>query len=553
MLVPPDGTRLADLTSNERAYETDTRFYSWSPDASRIAFSSHRDGPAREEIYVMNPDGSGQRRLTDSGRDSLFNFEPVWSPDGKTIAYVQDANLSDSLWLMNADGSNQRQLANVGAIVRRLQWSPDSTRLLYQVDNAPPTRVEIVDTRSGVRRSITPAGRTDFYPVWSPDGRSIAVTSNPFASTSQIDVVDAANGTRRAVSSAQATEPAWSPDGTKLAFIGIRTFPQYATRYGPPQRLDVYVVDADGRGERRLTGPLDDDELDHALSGFEPTWWPDGSRIFFNSGDGIGAGATTYVMNADGSCEQRFGPAQEPRLLYPAWRPGSIAVPPTASCADLQLGGDAPRDPAGLNQAVRLQLRLDNDGDLTATGIRLEITASPAARVEVDPSLACTGSNPVACELPSLPAQQGRTINVDVSSAHAGVLQTHFVVTANERDQNLLQNQLTLAEPVLPCLTIGTTSADNLRGTPGRDSICGRGGADRIDARGGKDFVDAGAGDDTIIGGAGRDRIDAGVGNDVVLVRDGQRDTVTCGSDRDVVIADRLDRVAADCERIYRR
>src|SRR4051812_35593673 len=70
VLVRPDGSGLVDLTRNESSYETDYRDYSWSPDGSRIVFSSHRDGSSSEEIYVMNADGSDQRRLTfDSGRD----------------------------------------------------------------------------------------------------------------------------------------------------------------------------------------------------------------------------------------------------------------------------------------------------------------------------------------------------------------------------------------------------------------------------------------------------------------------------------------------------
>src|SRR5438876_1506711 len=192
VLVRPDGTGLVDLTSNESAYETDTRDYSWSPDGSRIVFSSHRDGPASQEIYVMNADGSEQRRLTfDSGHDSVFNVQPVWSPDGATIAFVHANGLGEAVWLMRPDGSEQRELVNVGALVERLTWSPDSTRLLYGVSNAPPTHVEVVDARTGVRRSLTPPGQTDFYATWSPDGRSIAMTSNPFARTSRIDVVDA--------------------------------------------------------------------------------------------------------------------------------------------------------------------------------------------------------------------------------------------------------------------------------------------------------------------------------------------------------------------------
>jgi Tol biopolymer transport system component len=225
VLVRPDGADLVDLTGNEIAYETDIRSYSWSPDGSRIVFSSHRDGPSSTEIYVMNADGSGQRRLTfHSGHDSIFDVQPVWSPDGHTIAFVQDKNLSDSIWLMDADGSNQRELANVGAIVRRLMWSPNSTRLLYDVNNAPPNRIELLDVRTGTRRSLTPPGRNDFYASWSPDGRSIAVTSNAPPGANHVDIVNAEDGSRHTLSTVPGTDAAWSPNGAQLAFVGTRGF-----------------------------------------------------------------------------------------------------------------------------------------------------------------------------------------------------------------------------------------------------------------------------------------------------------------------------------------
>jgi Tol biopolymer transport system component len=552
VLVRPDGTGLVNLTANESSYETDTRDYSWSPDGSRIVFSSHRDGPTSQEIYVMNADGSAQRRLTfDSGHDSVFNVQPVWSLDGATIAFVHVIGLSHSVWLMGPDGSDRRELANVGAIVERLAWSPDSTRLLYDVQNAPPTHVEVVDVRSGARRSLTPAGQTDFYASWSPDGRSIAMTSNPFASTSRIDVVDPADGSRRTVSAVPGTDPAWSPDGREIAFVGVRTFPEYADRYGPPQRLDLYVVSADGTGLRRLTGPLDDD-LGREPGAFRPSWWPDGSRLFFHSGEGLNAQASVFAVNADGSCEQRFGPPDVP-LVFPAWRPGSVALPAPARCADIRLDGHGPGDVTGLNTPARLQLKISNDGNLAATGIRLEISASPKEVVKVDPSVGCVGTAPVVCAVAPIPSQAQTTLQVDVSSSTPGVLRTKFAITADEPDNSPFLNRLELDEPVLPCVTVGSKIADNLVGTNRRDSICARGGADRIDGRAGNDFVDAGSGDDTVIGGPGRDVVTSGPGRDVILVRDGRRDTIACGAGRDLVVADDLDRVAADCERVFRR
>ena len=552
VLVRPDGVGFVDLTSNEVGYESDVRSYSWSPDGSRVVFASHRDGPSSTEIYVMNADGSGQRRLTfDSGHDSIFDVLPAWSPDGGTIAFVQDRNQHDSIRLMNPDGAAQRELVNVGAVVRHLLWSPDSTRLLYDVANAPPARVDVVDVRTGSWRTLTPPARNDFDPSWSPDGRFVALTTNEPPGENHIAVVDATTSSRRTLSVMPGMNAAWSPDGTRIAFAGVRKFPEYADRYGAPQRIDLYVAGSDGSDVRRLTGPFDESAFGRAPGASEPTWWPDGSRLFFRSGEGPGP-ATTYVVNADGSCEQRFGPGGDP-LLYPAWQPVAASLPALTQCADLRLSVDGPSDAVGLRARVPFSLVVENDGNVTATGVRLEITFPPSAEIELDRRLACSREPALVCTVPSLAPQTAIALDLGLSSARAGLVQATFTVRADQPDESPMLNTLVVSETVLPCRTVGTKAADDLRGTNRSDSICSRGGADRVEGLAGNDYLDSAAGDDTVIGGAGRDRITAGDGSDVILVRDGRRDLVTCGAGRDVVLADRLDSVAADCERVLRR
>ena len=89
----------------------------------------------------------------------------------------------------------------------------------------------------------------------------------------------------------------------------------------------------------------------------------------------------------------------------------------------------------------------------------------------------------------------------------------------------------------------GTAKADVLRGTPYADVLHGLGGPDRLFGLGGAD---------TLVGGLGADILSGGDGNDTISARDGIRDTVSCGRGRDVVVADRLDRVARDCETVRR-
>ena len=99
----------------------------------------------------------------------------------------------------------------------------------------------------------------------------------------------------------------------------------------------------------------------------------------------------------------------------------------------------------------------------------------------------------------------------------------------------------------------GTARADTLTGTAGNDVLRGRGGNDRLSGGRGNDRLEGGAGADRLNGGPGVDRLIGGAGNDTIVSRDGARDIVDCGTGRDVVVADRLDAVARNCETVRRR
>ncbi len=94
----PDGSGQQRLTG-------DGSQPNWSPDGRKIAFGSERDGNA--DIYVMNADGSGQQRLT---RNPASDHSADWSPDGRKIVFVSDRAGRHAAYVMNADGSGQRKL-----------------------------------------------------------------------------------------------------------------------------------------------------------------------------------------------------------------------------------------------------------------------------------------------------------------------------------------------------------------------------------------------------------------------------------------------------------
>ncbi len=240
--IAVDGTGSTRLTST-----TTSPWPSWSPDGSRIAFTSSRDG--NDEIYVMNADGSALTRLTNN---SATDIEPAWSPDGSRIAFVRGSGPSSELYVMNADGSGQTRVLSGGPI-RSPNWAPNGARIALGcgVGAGSNTDLCLVNTDgSGLVRLAT-ACCINVYPSWSPDGKRIAFMSNrdgTSESNYEIYVVNADGTavTRLTNNPNVDSGPAWSPDGSRIVFSSDRDGP-----------FDLYTMNPDGTGLTRLTVKAD--------------------------------------------------------------------------------------------------------------------------------------------------------------------------------------------------------------------------------------------------------------------------------------------------------
>ena len=128
-------TRLTNNSSGDRAP-------AWSPNGSKIAFSSNR-GRGGSGIYVMKSDGSGQNTVTDIPASD----EPAWSPDGAKIIFTSNRYGSTDIYVMNANGSGQTNLTNNPAIDNAPAWSPDGAKIAFTSDQGPPCSGGVRDER----------------------------------------------------------------------------------------------------------------------------------------------------------------------------------------------------------------------------------------------------------------------------------------------------------------------------------------------------------------------------------------------------------------------
>jgi len=155
MVMNADGTGVTDLTHNTA---TDW-FPFWSPDGTKIAFQSDREGVG--EIFSMNSDGSGQTNLT---RNAGLDGGPTWSPDGTKIAFVSERDGNPEIYVMNADGTGQMRLTNSPAWDAGPSWSPDGTRIAFESKRDGDYRIYVMNADGTNQTRLT--GETTAYPVW---------------------------------------------------------------------------------------------------------------------------------------------------------------------------------------------------------------------------------------------------------------------------------------------------------------------------------------------------------------------------------------------------
>jgi TolB protein len=306
------------------------------PGNGRIAFADF----VTNQVYAVNPDGTALAQLTHEPNGIAARW-PSWSPNGSRILFarVKLSNFVGRIWIMNADGTGQRRLVSEVPGHSDLQpsYSPDGRRIVFTrcLPNFEHCAIWIMRS-DGTHRHLVipfiaaPNETNNFDAKVSPDGRRISFTRFGFHGVISQVWVARINGTHARPLTAPRLEggqPAWSPDGSHIAFASNSSRPQSS----------IYVMRPDGSGVTRLA------TTKWPTNNFGPSYAPGGRQIAFSSDRrhpdlccedlfamrANGSGQHLVVTGLQGVVDVAWGTAPS----VPAGSPGTLSHPPAGAPA----------------------------------------------------------------------------------------------------------------------------------------------------------------------------------------------------------------------------
>lgn len=317
-----------------------------APEGPRIATVEWKPQPPMTRLVTLAPDGSGRRVLPLTGVQPVQFEGPVWSADGATLffaGYLVDSegtpreNGRTRIFAVGAEGGEARPVPGTAGGSHPV-LSPDGrnlafkrTRFKHRFDPANPVdfgayfsaTTWIVSIDGGPPRQLTPwrDGLVNEPAAFSPDGTTLLSERDRGPSGNPEIVARSLAGGPLRILFRGAEDPAYSPDGTRIAFVSYRDGNEVGTAEGPEPVAELYVAGADGSQPRRLTRTPGAQES-------QPSWAPGGLRLAFlrvPGPGGLGFGSLLLQANSDGSCPRRVTGATGRRaaaLSGPAWQPG---------------------------------------------------------------------------------------------------------------------------------------------------------------------------------------------------------------------------------------
>jgi len=312
----------------------------WSPDGKWIAFDGHQG--EKSGLFVARPDGSEVTFLASlEGTNSPLpgaGQDFTWSPDGKQIAFIS-----------STPGAEAAEASGDPMVITRYLYKPDAGEGMTRFNDNLRLHIFVVDVSSKQVRQLT-QGNTDEHSIdWSPDGKEILFVSNREPNQDEFFNYDiftlkvSDNSIRRLTATeSNEYEPLWSPDGKRIVFRGTRR--GLTDRETTMEDTHVWVMNADGSDRREIGAVLDDRQG-------VPRWSPDGSAVYFTVQERgsfhlvrlpISSGKPEYVLKDRGAVSA-WSLGKDGTIAY------GFASPHDMSELYLKTGGAAPRKLTDLN------------------------------------------------------------------------------------------------------------------------------------------------------------------------------------------------------------
>jgi dipeptidyl aminopeptidase/acylaminoacyl peptidase len=243
-----------------------------SPDGAHVAWVQSTAAATSTQTYISGTSANARAvmvKIPTNGERT--DFDPVWSPDSKTLAVFSSAgeNEQRQLWMVNAEGSGPKKITKLNGYAARPRWSHDGKQIAFlyiqgaggggPLMAAPATtgvidtaihnqRIAVLNVDTGALRQVSPESLHIYDYDWSPDDKMFVATAAPGPGDNnwwiaQIYTIDIAKGTATSIykSSLQVAVPRWSPDGKSMAFIeGLMSDEGF---HGG----DLFTITADGR------------------------------------------------------------------------------------------------------------------------------------------------------------------------------------------------------------------------------------------------------------------------------------------------------------------